>query len=253
MTPSARMTEPQWMREGAIGSQTGIPSPVVGNRRVVALILFLLLATSLTLAPPIHHWLLSLFEQAESVIRQREGWGMAIFVLLAGLSAMLAFVSSAMLVPVALYVWGPVVCFLLLWTGWFLGGLAGYAIGRYLGRPVVHRLVRPGALARYEGWARSGKSLALILMIQLAVPSDLASYVFGLVRCRFAIFVAALAVAEIPYAAGAVYLGASFLERRIVPLVALGLAGVLLSIWALRRLHRGGPPEVPGPPVAEPL
>ncbi len=90
-------------------------------------------------------------------------------------------------------------------------------------------------------------------MIQLAVPSDLASYVFGLVRCRFTIFVVALAVAEIPYAAGAVYLGASFLERRLVPLVALGLAGVLLSIWALRRLHRGGPPEVPGPPVAEPL
>ncbi len=121
------------------------PSPW-SHRRVIALGLLLTIAVVLVLARPAHAWLLSLFAHAESAIREREGWGMIVFVLLAALSAMLAFVSSAMLVPVALYVWGPVVCFLLLWTGWFLGGLAGYAVGRYLGRPVVHRLVRPGAL-----------------------------------------------------------------------------------------------------------
>ena len=33
------------------------------------------------------------------------------------------------------------------------------------------------------------------------------------------------------------YLGTSFLERRIVPLLALGIGGVLLSLWAIRRLH----------------
>jgi uncharacterized membrane protein YdjX (TVP38/TMEM64 family) len=87
-------------------------------------------------------------------------------------------------------------------------------------------------------------------MIQLGVPSDLASYVFGLVRCRFTVFVVALALAEIPYALGAVYLGTSFLERRIVPLVALGLAGALLSIWAVRRIYRSRPPD---PPLAGPL
>lgn len=223
------------------------------HRRVIALGLLLTIAVLLVLARPAHAWLLSLFAQAESAIRQRETWGMIVFVLLAAVSAMVAFVSSAFLVPVAIYVWGPVVCFLLLWTGWFLGGLAGYAIGRYLGRPVVERFVHPGALARYEGWARSGKSLAPMLMIQLGVPSDLASYVFGLVRCRFTVFVAALALAEVPYALGAVYLGTSFLERRLVPLVALGLAGALLSVWAIHRIHRRSPPDQPGPPLAKPL
>lgn len=223
------------------------------HRRVIALGLLLTIAVLLVLARPAHAWLLSLFAHAESAIRQREAWGMIVFVLLAALSAMVAFVSSVMLVPVAIYVWGPVVCFLLLWAGWFLGGLAGYAIGRYLGRPVVERLVHPGALARYEGWARSGKSLAPMLMIQLGVPSDLASYVFGLVRCRFIVFVAALALAEVPYALGAVYLGTSFLERRIVPLVGLGLAGALLSVWAIHRIHRRSPPDQPGPPMAGPL
>ena len=228
------------------------------HRRVIALSLLLTIAVLLVLARPAHAWLLSLFAQAESAIRHREAWGMIVFVLLAALSAMVAFVSSAFLVPVAIYVWGPVVCFLLLWAGWFLGGLAGYAIGRYLGRPVVERLVRPGALARYEGWARSGKSLVPMLMLQLAVPSDLASYLFGLVRCRFILFAAALALAEVPYALGAVYLGASFLERRILPLVALGVGGELLSAWAVSRLHDPTGPLgqsaslEPAPSVAKP-
>jgi uncharacterized membrane protein YdjX (TVP38/TMEM64 family) len=191
----------------------------------------------LMVAQPAHTWLLSLFDETEALIRERPSWGMVAFVLLAALSAMVAFVSSAVLVPVAIHVWGPGVCFALLWVGWFMGGLAGYGIGRFLGRPAVEILVGPGTLARYEGWARSRKTLVPMLMLQLAIPSDLAGYLFGLVRCRFTAFAAALALAEVPYALGAVYLGTSFLERRMVPLLVLGVAGVLLSAWAAHRLH----------------
>ena len=226
----------------------------------MALAILVCTALLLMLAEPVHAWLLSLFDAAESLIRQRATWGMVAFVLLAALSAMVAFLSSAVLVPMAIYVWGPAVCFVLLWAGWFLGGLAGYGIGRFFGRPAVEILVRPETLARYEGWARPGKSLVPMLMLQLAIPSDLASYVFGLVRCRFSAFVAALALAEVPYALGAVYLGTSFLERRMVPLLALGIAGVLLSLWAIRRLHHhsdlqpkaAAPPERPLPVTVDP-
>jgi len=192
----------------------------------------------LLVARPVHAWLLSQFAAAEGVIRQQPAWGMVIFVVLAALSAMIAFVSSAVLIPVAVYVWGPWVCFALLWAGWFLGGLAAYAIGRYLGRPIVHRLVRPAALERQERWARSRRSLVGIVLLQLAIPSDLAGYVFGLIRCPFLPFVGALALAELPYALGAVYLGVSFVQRRILPLLLLGLAGALLSVLALQAYHR---------------
>ena len=207
------------------------------HRRIAALTLIILVAVLLVLARPAHAWLLSLFDAAESVVRQRPVWGMVVFVLLAALSAMVAFVSSAVLVPAAIHVWGPAVCFLLLWTGWFLGALAAYAVGRYAGRPLVQRVVHPGALERYEKWAQSGESLVPILILQLAVPSDLAGYVFGLVRCRLSIFIPALALAEIPYALGSVYLGASFLQRKIAPLVLLGAAAVLVSWWAIHRLQ----------------
>lgn len=100
-------------------------------------------------------------------------------------------------------------------------------------------------IARYEGWARSGATLVPILLLQLAGPSDAAGYVFGLVRCRLPVFLVALAVAEVPYALGAVYLGVSFIEGKVVSLLAVGIGGLLLSAWAVRRLHRAraGSPE----------
>lgn len=213
----------------------------VGPRRAKVLLALLVLAIALLAAQPVHEWLLDRFADAESVIRQRPAAGLVVFVLLTAISAMIAFVSSAVLIPVAIYVWGPMLCFVLLWLGWFLGGLAAYAVGRYLGRPVVRRLVGAGALERQERWAHSGSgSLVTILLIQLAIPSDLAGYVFGLIRCPLGYFVAALALAEIPYALGAVFLGMSFVERRLGPLLILGLAGAVLGVVAFRLSHRSG-------------
>jgi uncharacterized membrane protein YdjX (TVP38/TMEM64 family) len=187
----------------------------------------------------VHDWLLDRFAEAELVIREQPIAGLVVFVLLTAISAMIAFVSSAVLIPVAIYVWGPTMCFVLLWSGWFLGGLAAYAIGRYLGRPVVRRLVRPKTLERQERWARSGsRSLLAVLLIQLAIPSDLSGYVFGLIRCPLGWFTAALALVEIPYALGAVFLGMSFVERRVLPLVIVGVAGTALSIAAFKAYHR---------------
>lgn len=88
---------------------------------------------------------------------------------------MIAFLSSAVLIPVAIHTWGPGVGFFLLWLGWLFGGFAAYAVGLYLGRPMVQRLVRPAALERQERWARPRRSLAGILLLPLAVPPPPAS------------------------------------------------------------------------------
>ena len=225
--PGRRPRSPAWFR--------------ISGRAIVILTL-VALGAALLLARPLHQWLLQQLAAAETVIRQQQAWGMVVFVLFAAVSAMVAFVSSAVLVPVAVYAWGPWRCAVLLWAGWYLGGLAAYAIGRYLGRPVVRRLVSERSLGRQERWARSRRSLPAIVLVQLAVPSDLAGYVFGMIRCPFLPFVTALAIAEVPYAIGAVYLGVTFVERRLLPLMAVGVAGVLLSLLAagvIRRQRRG--------------
>lgn len=195
-------------------------------------------AAALLLWGPLHARLLELIAAAETVIGSHPGWGAVVFVLLAAGSAMLAFISSAALIPVAVYAWGPVRCAVLLWIGWFLGGVLSYLVGRYLGRPIVERLVRPTTMARYESYTRRGAAFVPILLLQLAVPSDTAGYLFGMVRCPVGIYLLALAVAEVPYAVGAVYLGTSFLERRLVPLLLLGIAGALLGLLALRAVRR---------------
>ena len=218
---------------------SSVRTMLASSRRILPIAVLVILGLVLVLAEPVHAWLVSVFRTAATLIADQDTWAMAVFVLLAAISAMVAFLSSAVLVPVAIQAWGPTVCFVLLWMGWFSGGLAGYAIGRYLGRPAVELLVRSETLERYEGWTKSGKSLVPMLIVQLAIPSDLASYLFGLVRCRFGIFAAALALAEVPYALGAVYLGASFLAGRILPLAVLGIAGVLISAWAVHRIHDG--------------
>jgi uncharacterized membrane protein YdjX (TVP38/TMEM64 family) len=217
----------------------------LGGRRFVVLALVIAAAAGVLLFPTAHGRLLTLIGSVGELIERRPVVGMIAFVVLAALSAMAAFVSSAVLIPVAVHVWGAVTCAVLLWVGWFLGGVGAYLVGRYLGRPVVQRFVRPGTIARYEGWARSGVALVPILLIQLAVPSDVAGYVFGIVRCRPTVFLVALALAEVPYAIGAVYLGIGFLTRNMSLLLLLGAGGGALSLWALKSLHSRAS-EAPG-------
>jgi uncharacterized membrane protein YdjX (TVP38/TMEM64 family) len=199
------------------------------------------------LARPVHDQLLAWIGAAEPLIRAHPRLGMAAFVLLAAVSALVAFFSSALLVPVAVFAWGPRLCVLLLWSGWLIGGVIAYAIGRHVGRPVVQGLLPAGTLARYEGLVQQRAGFVPVLLLQLAIPSDVAGYLFGLVRCRFRVFLPALAAAEIPYAIGAVYLGASFLQRNLLPLVALGLLGVALSVVAARALRAANSGSPLGP------
>lgn len=87
----------------------------------------------------LHGALIELLAEIEAVIVTRPLLGVTLFVLFAAVSAMFTFVSVAAVVPVAVYTWGAPFSIVLLWTGWILGGIAAYAIGRYLGRPAIGR------------------------------------------------------------------------------------------------------------------
>ena len=80
-----------------------------------ALVLFLLVAELVLLASSqqVHVWLIELLSKAESIIRAKPILGMLIFTLLAAASTMLAFVSSAIIIPVGVYVWGETTSMLL--------------------------------------------------------------------------------------------------------------------------------------------
>jgi len=192
------------------------------------------LATSDTL----HDLLLRVIAVAESVIRAHPGWGISLFIILAALSAMLAFFSTALIVPVAVYTWGNGATIALLFAGWLLGGMCAYAVGRFLGRPVVNALTSGAALARYEALVSQRAPFGLVLLFQFALPSEVPGYVLGIVRYHFGRYIAALSIVELPFAVGTVYLGAGLLARRAILIISIGAAGALLIALAFHLLHK---------------
>lgn len=186
-----------------------------------------------------------LLAAVQSLIIRRPGWGVVVFILFSALSAMFAFLSSAVLVPIGVYVWGATLTFVLLWVGWLLGGVTAYAIGRYLGRRVVVWLVDPDKLRRYEGRLSKRARFPIVLLFQLALPSEIPGYLLGLLRYPFWLYVGALAIAELPFAAGAVSIGKSFLRRDWAGLAVVGIAGITLTAWAVTAWHRRRVTEPP--------
>ncbi len=194
--------------------------------------------------------LMRLLAVTERVIAANPLAGAALFTLFAALSGMLAFFSSAVIVPVAVNAWGPTRSAALLWIGWVLGGACAYAIGRVLGRPMVNRLARD-KLARYEQKIGREAPFGLVVLFQLALPSEVPGYILGLVRYSFLRYIIVVALGELPYAIGTVILGDSFLNRRVLPFIGLAALAALFSTWAYSRLHQRLEAKAPAlPPEA---
>lgn len=210
--------------------------PPVWKRALILLLLCAVLALAAS-SDLLYSTLLRGFAAASEVITEHPRLGAVLFVLLAAASAMLAFFSSAVLVPVALYTWGKLACALLLWIGWTLGGAVAYAIGHTLGRSVVKSLLPTATLSRYEDRISRHTPFAVVWLFQLALPSEVPGYLMGLVRYPFSRYLIALMLAELPWAVGTVYLGESFLDRHLLVFLGLGIAGALLMALLLRLLH----------------
>ena len=208
------------------------------RRRAAFLLVAAVAAILVVSAEGLHRRVVELLSLAEPVIAAHPYWGAIVFVALSALGAILIFVSSWLLVPVGVQAWGPLWCFVLLWIGWFIGGVVTYAIGRYLGRPVVRRLLPESVIARYEGRIPAGGRFLPALLVTVSVPSDIAGYFFGLVRYPVPVYFAALLAGEVPYGLGAVWLGDAFLQRRLAALLmGTAIAAAVLYLLRSRRIR----------------
>jgi uncharacterized membrane protein YdjX (TVP38/TMEM64 family) len=206
--------------------------------RQAALLVLLCVALALvTASKPLHGALLEVLASGRAVIIDYPLQGALLFVLLAAVSAMFAFVSIAILVPVAVFAWGEPLSMLMLWLGWILGGIVAYGIARYLGRPVVQWLMTDSVLQRLERRIHPDTRLGLIVLLQLGLPSEIPGYLLGLVRYPPGKFLVALAAGELPYAVATIWLGAGFVGARSGMVIAVGLAIAALSVGAFHLLR----------------
>jgi uncharacterized membrane protein YdjX (TVP38/TMEM64 family) len=207
-------------------------------RRLAALGLLVGAAALVASSDPLFAWLNAIVLHLEPWMLRHRVAGAILFAGLASISAFLAFFSSTILVPIAVHAWGAPLTATLLWTGWMLGGSVAYVAGRWLGRPLASRLMGPERLAYYELRLGQRAPFALILLLHLALQSEIPGLVLGTLRYRFERFLLALGLAEIPYALGVVYASRFFLERQTGPLLVAAAAAIAAAAWAGHTLHR---------------
>jgi len=214
------------------------PSPSARSwSRAVVVVLICTSVALLLSVDAVYDGLRRTLSAAEPLIVQHPYLGAISFVLLAALSAVLAFFSSALLLPAAIVAWGNSITLALLWLGWLLGGACTYALGRGLRRPGNEMARAPGELGFYVERVSGNATFALVLLLCLALPSELPGYLCGYLGVRFRTYLGALALAELPYAAGAVLLGEGVVNRDTGWLMTFGLLGAAFSLYALRVLH----------------
>jgi uncharacterized membrane protein YdjX (TVP38/TMEM64 family) len=210
----------------------------LSQKQLVGSALLLLVAIVVAASGPLHGAAEGAIGLVEGMIGQHPGWGAFAFLTLAALSAMLAFFSIVALIPVATHHWGQATTVALLWVGWLAGGAMAYGVGRFLGSRVARALVSAPRIEYLEERLTARAPFWMIVLLQLAVPSEIPGYVLGSLRYRFPAYFLALALAELPFAVGAVALSSGFLDRRYGMMVLVGAVGLGALAWAIRRLRR---------------
>lgn len=186
----------------------------------------------------LHNALLGVLEASRGIIAEHPVTGPLAFIGLAALSAMLGFVSSAILVPAAVYAWGGSITMLMLWLGWALGGVTAYTLAYFFGRPVLRFLVPGAVLGRYQHLMDKQPRWSSVLLLQLALPSEIPGYLLGLARYPLLGYLSALLLAELPYAVGTVLLGVGFVRRDTLTLVAVCAVGAVMMVVLAQAIRR---------------
>lgn len=212
-----------------------------GLRRAALVLGLCLLAALLLSLDPVYALLQKALAALDPLIAAHPLLGAFVFIVLSALAAVMAFFSSAILVPSAVLAWGKTLTVVLLWVGWLIGGLAMYTLGRSLRHPGAGGGKPKGRFAAYLPSSPEELRLPLILLWQLALPSEIPGYICGYLGVPFRTYFLALALGELPFALGAVWLGESVVDRSLGLLLAIGAVAATFAYFIYRALRKRMP------------
>lgn len=145
-----------------------------------------------------------------SYIVEHEVTGTVAFISFAAISAVLSPFTSIPTVPFAVFTWGKFLTFIFLTTGWFIGGIISYMVGRYGLYFIFRRLLPMGKIESYRQKLSEDSEFMLVVLFRLALPAEVTGLVLGSLRYNFIKYLAATFIADIPFAIVAVYAGGAF-------------------------------------------
>ena len=106
------------------------------------------------------------------------------------------------------YLFGLIPGILYSWLGSILGSAAALLLARYLGRPLVQRLVAPAALEKMDRLAENRGLIFFFLVFLIpGLPDDIACFVAGLTALPLLALIAISALGRLPSVVASVWLG----------------------------------------------
>ena len=129
----------------------------------------------------------------------------------------------------------------LVMAGWLLNGLACWAIGRSIARPLLDRWFGEERFERAErSIERGGPTLLLAMRLIPILPFSLVSYAAGAARVPLRRFLWTTVLGYLPITALSVYFGTQLEGLSLTDPLVLGSAAALLGLllaghWAMRR------------------
>ena len=212
------------------------------------------LAAVILSVPALHHAAASAISGDAGALRRQLRdlgvWSLAVILVLM-LVHVVVWYPSEIVTATAGFVYGFWLAMPIVLGGWLLSALGSYALGRYAGRPLLHRIAGQRRFERAErAVARGGWPLLMAARLVPIVPFSLVGYVAGATRISVWTFAWTTVVGFIPLSVVVTLLGSRLQSLSIDdPVLWLALVPALLLLLAGRPLLRGlrldGTPEAP--------
>lgn len=169
-------------------------------------------------------------------ISQHHVAGVALFLLLVAISAILSPLSSLPIIPSAIIIWGEIWTVSLLLIGWLIGGIISYIAGLFTRRVWLHSVWPMDRVDYYRQKLSARSQFWIVFLFRMAIPSEIAGYTLGIVRYNFGKYILVTTITEMFMAVGLVLSVKSLFFGGLVWFAVVALVVITCIIIAANRL-----------------
>jgi uncharacterized membrane protein YdjX (TVP38/TMEM64 family) len=180
-------------------------------------------------------------ESLKQLIDHHPIQGVAVYIILNILDAVIAPGATLPLIPIAAHAWGRVPAAIVTTVGWTTGSLVAFYLARRWGSPIVKKLTSMERLKRLRPYVPKHPFWSVVLL-RLVVPMDVISYVLGLfTEMTWSSYAFATALGLTPSAFILTYIGRM---PRAYDIIMFGIGAAILA-WIVYSTRRGaGKPAI---------